>query len=102
MADKRQVNFPKEKYQKIMSENLALLRKKLKLSQSDLAQMLGISRYTISLIERGERIVMWEIFLALMFVFRTNEATSALLPIIGLQTPELMAYLNVANLKKLK
>ena len=38
----------------ILKNNLAAIRKQKKLSQSDLAKMVGVSRNTISLIETGQ------------------------------------------------
>ena len=38
-----------------MTENLPVLRKKLKLSQKNLAKFIGSSRYTVMLIETKKR-----------------------------------------------
>jgi len=94
--------FDKEKYQKLMAENLPTLRNKLGLNQSELASLIGITRQTISSIERGERPMMWDTFMSLTFLFRSNETTRYMLPILGLYTPELTNYLNVTDLEKLK
>lgn len=93
--------FPKEKYQKIMAANLAMLRTRMGLNQEDLAEYIGASRQMISLIERGVRPMMWDTFLALMFLFTSNDVTRNLMPVLGLQTPELMKFLNRVNLGKL-
>ena len=99
---KSKINFPKEKYQKLMAENLAMLRTKLGLTQEEIAELIGGSRQTISLIERGVRPMMWDTFICLLFLFQNNEATRAMLPVLGLYTPELTNYMNITDLKKLK
>ncbi len=95
-------NFPKEKYQKIMAENLAMLRTRLGLTQGEIAELIGGSRQTISLIERGIRPMMWDTFICLLFLFQNNESTRAMLPVLGLYTPELINFLNITDLNKLK
>ena len=62
-----------------MTENLPVLRKKLKLSQEGLAEFIGISRYTVMLIETGKRRMTWNTFLSLVLLFDKNEETAVLL-----------------------
>lgn len=76
-----------------MSENLRVLRNKLRLKQSDLAKKVGISRQTLLEIENGKRTMQWSIFLALLSVFREDNGTSDLLEHFGIYTPELGKYL---------
>jgi len=95
-------SFPKEKYQKLMAENLIVLRTKLGLTQDEISELIGGSRQTISLIERGVRPMMWDTFICLLFLFQNNEATRAILPVLGLYTPELTRFLNITDLEKLK
>jgi transcriptional regulator with XRE-family HTH domain len=99
---KGNIPFPKEKYQKLMAENLAMLRTKLNLTQEEIAELIGGSRQTISLLERGVRPMMWDTFICLLFVFQNNDATRPMLPVLGLYTPELINYMNITDLKKLK
>ena len=76
-----------------MSENLRVLRNKLRLKQSDLAKKVGISRQTLLEIENGKRRMQWSIFLALLSVFHEDNGTSDLLEHFGIYTLELGKYL---------
>jgi len=76
-----------------MSENLRVLRNKLRLKQSDLAKKVGISRQTLLEIENGKRTMQWSIFLALLSVFREDKGTRDLIEHFGIYTPELGKYL---------
>ena len=75
-----------------MVENLPVLRRKLKLSQETLAQIIGSSRYTVMLIETKKRRLTWNTFLSLVLLFEKNEDTAVLLRALGLYTDELDAY----------
>ena len=75
-----------------MVENLPVLRKKLKLSQETLAQIIGSSRYTVMLIETKKRKLTWNTFLSLVLLFDKNEDTAVLLRALGIYTDELDAY----------
>lgn len=83
----------KEKLAGIMAENLMVLRTKLRLKQSELAEKIGISRQTLLEIEKGKRTMQWNIFLALLSVFREDSSTSGLLEHFEIYTPELGVYL---------
>ena len=72
-----------------MTENLPVLRKKLKLSQDNLAQIIGSSRYTVMLIETGKRRMTWNTFLSLILLFEKNDSTAALLRALDIYTSEL-------------
>ena len=95
-------DFPKDKYQKLMAENLVILRTKLGLTQDEIAEVIGASRQTLSLIERGVRPMMWDTFMSLLLLFQNNESTRVILPILGLYTPELEKFLNFTDLGKLR
>ena len=72
-----------------MTENLPVLRKKLKLSQETLANLIGSSRHTIMLMESGKRRMTWNTFLSLVLLFDKNEDTAMLLKALGIYTNEL-------------
>lgn len=72
-----------------MTENLPVLRKKLKLSQECLAEFIGISRYTVMLIETGKRRMTWNTFLSLVLLFDKNEETAVLLRALEIYTDDL-------------
>ena len=72
-----------------MTENLPVLRKKLKLSQENLAKFIGSSRYTVMLIETKKRRMTWNTFLSLVLLFDKNEETSVLLKALEIYTEDL-------------
>lgn len=75
-----------------MTENLPVLRKKLKLSQEGLAKIIGTSRYTVMLIETKKRRMTWNTFLSLLLLFEKNEDTAVLLRVLKIYTDELDDY----------
>ena len=72
-----------------MTENLPVLRKKLKLSQENLAKVIGSSRYTVMLIETKKRRMTWNTFLSLVLLFDKNEETAVLLKALDIYTEDL-------------
>lgn len=75
-----------------MTDNLPVLRRKLKLSQESLAQIIGSSRYTVMLIETKKRKMTWNTFLSLVLLFDKNEDTAVLLRALEIYTDALDAY----------
>ena len=71
-----------------MTENLPVLRKKLKLSQENLAKFIGSSRYTVMLIENKKRRMTWNTFLSLVLLFDKNEETAVLLKALEIYTED--------------
>ncbi len=57
---------------KELIERLPIFRKKLRISQSDLAGKIGKSRQTISDIERNVAPMGWDTYLAVIAVFEAN------------------------------
>ena len=80
-----------------MTENLPVLRKKLKLSQEGLAQIIGTSRYTVMLIETRKRRMTWNTFLSLILLFDKNADTSVLLRVLDIYTEQLDGYLRLES-----
>lgn len=76
-----------------MSSNLMVLRNVLKLTQSELAGKMGVSRQTLLDIEKLKRSMSWNTFLALLSIFHENVETSNLLNHFGIYTAELGKYL---------
>lgn len=72
-----------------MTENLPVLRKKLKLTQEGLAQIIGSSRHSIMQIEAKKRKMTWNTFLSLVFLFDKNEETAFLLKALNIYTEDL-------------
>jgi DNA-binding XRE family transcriptional regulator len=92
----------KQRYLRTMAENLPVLRAKLGLTQAELADIIGVSRQTIATAEIGSREMSWSTFISLLFMFRHNEATNALLPVLGIYTPELSSLFNATGIGKFK
>lgn len=62
----------REKMLSTLTQALPYLRKELGVSQTVLAQKVGMSRQMISLIERKEQPMTWTQFLAIVFFFKSN------------------------------
>lgn len=56
----------------VMTQALPYLRRELHISQTELANKVGVSRQMISLIERGLQPMTWTLFLAIVFFFKSN------------------------------
>ena len=84
----------------VMAENLTMLRAKLDLTQAELAEVVGISRYTLIAIEKKQRKMTWNTFLSLLLVFSKNESTYKLLEAIGVYNSELNDFLNLKNISR--
>jgi DNA-binding XRE family transcriptional regulator len=83
----------KSEYIDKMAENLVVLRTKLGLKQSELANKIGVSRQTLLDIEKRKRPMAWSSFVALLTVFRENEGTRSLLDHFGIYSAELQIFL---------
>ncbi len=92
----------RKKYIQVMAQNLPVLRAKLSISQTELAEMIGVTRQTISAAESGARELSWTNFVSLLYIFTLNEETVPLLKTLGIYTPELASLFQVAGLNKLK
>ena len=62
----------REKMLSTLTQALPYLRKELGVSQTVLAQKVGMRRQMISLIERKEQPMTWTQFLAIVFFFKSN------------------------------
>jgi len=96
------LSLDRKKHAAAMAENLPTLRAKLGLSQSDLAELIGVTRQTISAAENKSRDLSWTNFLSLLFLFSQNSATKDLLIVLDVYTPELAEVFSFADLKKLR
>lgn len=77
-----------------MADKLLVLRTMIRLSQAELAQMIGVSRQTIIAMETNKRPISWTSFLSLVLVFSKNQNTNQLLKLYGIYTDELERFLN--------
>ena len=69
----------REKLVELLREELPVLRAKRRLSQENVAEAIGISRQTYSVIETGKREMSWTVFLALVAFFQNDAKTKKLL-----------------------
>ncbi len=80
----------RENYRKriieILVDELSALRAKAGISQEELSEYIGISRQTISVLERKKRLMTWQVALAIILYFtlhpRTNKALKTILGFI--------------------
>ena len=96
------LSIDRKKYARAMAENLPVLRAKLGVSQSELADMIGVTRQTLSSAESGARELAWNNFISLLYIFSQNEATFPLLTVLGVYTSELADMFRQTDLSKLK
>lgn len=89
-------------YVRLMAQNLPLLRASLGLSQSELAQIIGTTRQTISAVESGARELSWSNFISLLHIFTQNQKAGQLLSTLQIYTPELAAMFQVSDLNALQ
>ena len=67
-----------------MTRDMAPLRLLLGLTQDEMSELLGVSASTYKSLEAGKKKVSWDQFLTLLFVFRFNDRTSAVVDTLGL------------------
>lgn len=96
------LNLDRKKYTEAMARNLPTLRAKLGLSQTQLADCIGVTRQTISSIENQSRELSWTNFLSLLFLFSQNQETMKLLPVLDIYTPELEQVFSFTDTGRLK
>ena len=80
-----------------LTNELRVLRAKAGVTQRELADRLGVSRQTYGLIENKTQDMSWSQFLALTFLFRSNEGTAKILEWTGTYTNELEKYLKLST-----
>lgn len=76
-----------------MAENLPILRKKLEMTQEELANLIGVSRSTIMAVENLKREMTWNMFLSLILIFTKNKDTDVLLNVLEIYTDELNNFI---------
>ena len=70
----------------LLTDELPILRARLRISQDELARCIGISRQTYSLIENKKQKMTWVTFMAFIAFFQNNAKTKATLIDMGLIT----------------
>lgn len=84
---------------KQLTNELPVLRGKIRVSQNELSNIIGISRQTYSAIETGKRQMSWNTFLSLILFFGCNEKTSSMIDDMKIISPELSEVININNRK---
>ena len=87
------IQIDKESLMKKLAIELPTLRAKLGSSQADLAELIGVSRQTYSMIENQKKEMGWSIYMSLILVFSSNPKTSALLEFSGAFPKEIQLVL---------
>lgn len=78
-----------------LTESLSMLRAKADVTQSDVADRIGIARQTYSAIECGRKNMSWNTFMSLILFFKENIKTCEVLKKLGIYTDELESYIRV-------
>lgn len=73
-------DFLQKEMMQDLAENLPDLRRKLKITQTELGKRVGLSRQTISSIERKTVTMTWNNYLALMMFFTANSTDVFYIP----------------------
>lgn len=81
-----------------LTKQLRTMRLLCGLSQTDLAEMIGVTRQTILILENGKREMTWTMFLALFFVFSGNHMTRKMLVESNILCRELYSFLGIERL----
>lgn len=76
-----------------MMKNLVTLRTMLHLTQTQLSEIMGVTRQTLVMYETGKRKMTWSTFLSLVLIFDNNQSTKQLLEIMNIYPRELRDYL---------
>lgn len=87
-------NEQKEKYIQRLTDALAMLRAKANITQEDLANLIGISRQTYSLLESKKKPMSWSTYLSLLFVYNSMLETSSIIRKLEIRPEKLMEQLN--------
>lgn len=74
----KMTNEKRTQYTEKMSQDLPVLRKILGMSQTEFADMLGLSRSTIGNIESGRQHMTWNTFLSILTIVSKNPKTNKL------------------------
>ncbi len=76
--------FNRDEFAELLASDLRILRAGARLSQSEVAHAVGISRQTYSSYENKTRVIPWNMCLALLFYFQTLPDARRLLDAIHL------------------
>lgn len=78
-----------------LTESLSMLRAKADVTQSDVADRIGIARQTYSAIECGRSRMSWNTFMSLIFFFKENEKTKDIIELLGIYDNKLDSFIKM-------
>ena len=87
----------KNAFCKKMGEMVAELRKSISLSQTECGKLTGVSRQTISEIERDEYKMSWNQFCSFLVVFSLNKKSNEILHNAGLDMKCVSQFISQTN-----
>lgn len=90
----RMTEQEKEQLIDLLTPELPVLRKKAKISQDDLSNLLGVSRQTYGAIERRSRRMTWNTYLSIILFYDKNPNTHELIRSLGVYPQEMIARFN--------
>ncbi len=88
----------KKNYIELLAGELVTLRAKAGIPQEELARIIGVSRQTYGAIERKDKEMSWNTYLALLFFFDQNRNTHQLLRQMGMFPEGLISHINNGEL----
>ena len=91
------IDIDKETLIDILTDELPVLRAKIRLSQDELSKIIGVSRQTYSAVETKKRKMSWSMFMTLVLFFEHNENTKEMLNASGAFSDSLEQLLSVNN-----
>ena len=80
-----------------MAKALPVMRKSLKMTQSELSSLSGVSRAVISNVELGKQDMNWNSFVAIVAVFKTNPDCDKLFNAFDIDLAQVKSYFTVNN-----
>lgn len=83
----------KQDYIEKLTDNLPMLRAKLKLTQKELASIIGVSAFTVLAIEKRQRKMTWSTFLSLILIFIGNPETRQVLAALDIYNDDLISFI---------
>lgn len=95
------LNLNRAKYTQAMVQNLVILRTSIKLKQAELAELIGISRQSLSAYENQLTPMSWPVFLSLFFLFSQHDVSRQLMISLGIYTKELEQLYSITYLGNL-
>lgn len=87
------MQIDKESLMGKLAMELPALRVKLGSSQAELAELIGVSRQTYSMIENQKKKMGWSVYMSLILVFSSSPKTAPLLDFCGAFPKELQVVL---------